>query len=155
MSPIILVDVEKWHKSMSVNVDGVLLCYKYAALQMVKQGEGGRLIGMCICPSLLHVPLGYSLILSRSVFGPRKERCDLPCGQQNSLHIDIFVKMRGYCAVLCLQICRPWDNAMRWHDLPTEELQSLRLVRASSVRSCRTSYYCQYLRSRCCGHRDE
>lgn len=29
----------------AVNVDGVFFCYKYAALQMIKQGKGGRIIG--------------------------------------------------------------------------------------------------------------
>lgn len=29
-----------------VNVIGTLLCYKYAAKQMVKQGSGGRIIGI-------------------------------------------------------------------------------------------------------------
>lgn len=42
------VDMEQWHKLMGVNVDGVVLCYKYAAIQMVKQGEGGRIIGTYI-----------------------------------------------------------------------------------------------------------
>lgn len=40
--------MEQWHKLMGVNVDGVVLCYKHAAIQMVKQGEGGRIIGTCI-----------------------------------------------------------------------------------------------------------
>ncbi|EIM91153.1 NAD-P-binding protein [Stereum hirsutum FP-91666 SS1] len=45
-SSILTVDMEQWHKLMGVNVDGVVLCYKYAAIQMVKQGEGGRIIGV-------------------------------------------------------------------------------------------------------------
>ncbi|KAF9041540.1 hypothetical protein BJ165DRAFT_1489668 [Panaeolus papilionaceus] len=32
-------------KVFSVNVKGAFLCYKYAALQMIKQGRGGRIIG--------------------------------------------------------------------------------------------------------------
>ncbi|KAG6819465.1 hypothetical protein H0H93_011598 [Arthromyces matolae] len=38
-------DVEEWDRLFAVNVRGVFLCYKYAALQMIKQGEGGRIIG--------------------------------------------------------------------------------------------------------------
>ncbi|TFY78905.1 hypothetical protein EWM64_g5106 [Hericium alpestre] len=34
-----------FRKVLAVNLDGVLYCYKYAALQMVKQGNGGRIIG--------------------------------------------------------------------------------------------------------------
>ncbi|KAH9949652.1 NAD-binding protein [Amylocystis lapponica] len=36
---------EEWDRMMAVNVRGVMLCYKYAALQMIKQGRGGRIIG--------------------------------------------------------------------------------------------------------------
>ncbi|KAH9928082.1 acetoin reductase family protein [Fomitopsis serialis] len=34
-------------RTFSINVYGVVLCYKYAAKQMIKQGRGGRLIGAC------------------------------------------------------------------------------------------------------------
>ncbi|KAI0747633.1 short chain oxidoreductase [Daedaleopsis nitida] len=37
--------LEDWEKMFSVNVRGVMLCYKYAGLQMVKQGRGGRIVG--------------------------------------------------------------------------------------------------------------
>jgi NAD(P)-dependent dehydrogenase (short-subunit alcohol dehydrogenase family) len=32
----------------AVNIRGTFLCYKYAAMQMVKQGRGGRLIGTLV-----------------------------------------------------------------------------------------------------------
>ncbi|KAF7337915.1 hypothetical protein MVEN_02014700 [Mycena venus] len=38
-------DIQAWEKGWEVNIKGVLLCYKYAARQMVKQGNGGRIIG--------------------------------------------------------------------------------------------------------------
>ncbi|KAJ7073995.1 hypothetical protein C8F01DRAFT_1098929 [Mycena amicta] len=38
-------DVSDWEKLWEVNIRGVLLCYKYAARQMIKQGDGGRIIG--------------------------------------------------------------------------------------------------------------
>jgi NAD(P)-dependent dehydrogenase (short-subunit alcohol dehydrogenase family) len=39
--------VESWDKVMAVNARGVFLCYKYAAQQMITQGNarGGRIIG--------------------------------------------------------------------------------------------------------------
>lgn len=37
---------ELFDKIHAVNVRGVFLCYQAAAKQMVKQGSGGRLIGM-------------------------------------------------------------------------------------------------------------
>ncbi|KAH8118980.1 hypothetical protein DFH11DRAFT_1686003 [Phellopilus nigrolimitatus] len=39
------MDSETWDKIFSVNVRGMMLCYKWAAKQMVKQGRGGKLIG--------------------------------------------------------------------------------------------------------------
>ncbi|CCM01196.1 uncharacterized protein FIBRA_03244 [Fibroporia radiculosa] len=36
---------EEWDRIMAINLRGVMLCYRYAALQMIKQGRGGRIIG--------------------------------------------------------------------------------------------------------------
>lgn len=38
---------EQWDHIFAVNARGIFLCYKYAAMQMVKQGRGGRIIGAC------------------------------------------------------------------------------------------------------------
>lgn len=43
------VSVETWDRIMDVNLRGVMLCYKYAALQMIKQGRGGRILGTQSC----------------------------------------------------------------------------------------------------------
>lgn len=45
-------DVEACEKIFSVNVLGTLLSYKYAAKQMVKQGSGGRIIGIRSCAAV-------------------------------------------------------------------------------------------------------
>ena len=37
--------VEGWDNIMRINGRGVMLCYKHAAEQMIKQGNGGRIIG--------------------------------------------------------------------------------------------------------------
>ncbi|OJA10261.1 hypothetical protein AZE42_08917 [Rhizopogon vesiculosus] len=37
--------VESWDHTFSVNARGSYLCYKYAAMQMIQQGRGGRIIG--------------------------------------------------------------------------------------------------------------
>ncbi|KAF7369254.1 NAD-binding protein [Mycena venus] len=39
------VPVEEWDRVMNVNARGPFLCYKYAGIQMIKQGRGGRIIG--------------------------------------------------------------------------------------------------------------
>ncbi|EPS94917.1 NAD-binding protein [Fomitopsis schrenkii] len=38
--------VEHWDNVMKINGRGVMLCYKHAAEQMIKQGNGGRIIGV-------------------------------------------------------------------------------------------------------------
>jgi NAD(P)-dependent dehydrogenase (short-subunit alcohol dehydrogenase family) len=40
-----LASSEEWDRVMNINGRGVFLCYKYAAIQMIKQGRGGRIIG--------------------------------------------------------------------------------------------------------------
>ncbi|KAI0724854.1 hypothetical protein C8Q72DRAFT_877690 [Fomitopsis betulina] len=41
----VVLDTEAFDRSLAVNVRGVMLCYKYAARQMIKQGNGGRILG--------------------------------------------------------------------------------------------------------------
>ncbi|KII91340.1 hypothetical protein PLICRDRAFT_105222 [Plicaturopsis crispa FD-325 SS-3] len=43
--PFVDANIAEWERVFSVNIRGVMLCYKYAAIQMVKQGRGGRIIG--------------------------------------------------------------------------------------------------------------
>ena len=38
-------DSELFDRTIAINLRGAMLCYKYAAQQMVKQGRGGRIIG--------------------------------------------------------------------------------------------------------------
>ncbi|KAK0495886.1 hypothetical protein EDD18DRAFT_1309664 [Armillaria luteobubalina] len=44
---LISATAEQWDHMFAVNTRGVFLCYKYAAIQMIKQGRGGRIIGAC------------------------------------------------------------------------------------------------------------
>ncbi|KAJ7325575.1 hypothetical protein DFH08DRAFT_886922 [Mycena albidolilacea] len=39
------VPVEEWDRVMNINARGTFLCYKYAGIQMIEQGRGGRIIG--------------------------------------------------------------------------------------------------------------
>ncbi len=52
-----LVDmtVDVWDHIMTVNVRSVMLAYKYAARQMIKQGRGGRIVGAL----LFHFSFGW------------------------------------------------------------------------------------------------
>ena len=37
--------MDHWERTFAVNTRGIFLCYKYAGIQMIKQGRGGRIIG--------------------------------------------------------------------------------------------------------------
>ncbi|KAJ7144234.1 hypothetical protein C8R44DRAFT_916202 [Mycena epipterygia] len=41
----LLVTTALWDHVMDINAKGTFLCYKYAGIQMIKQGKGGRIIG--------------------------------------------------------------------------------------------------------------
>ncbi|KAJ6606855.1 acetoin reductase family protein [Mycena sp. CBHHK59/15] len=43
--PFVEITSEEWDRVMNVNARGSFLCYKYAGMQMIKQGRGGRIIG--------------------------------------------------------------------------------------------------------------
>lgn len=44
---LLLATSEDWDLHYKINVKSTFLCYKYAAIQMVSQGRGGRIIGAC------------------------------------------------------------------------------------------------------------
>ncbi len=43
--PFLVATLEDWERMFATNATGVMLSYKYAAIQMIKQGRGGRIIG--------------------------------------------------------------------------------------------------------------
>ena len=43
------VEEEDWNRVMDINLKGTMLCFKYAAREMLKQGRGGRIIGKYAC----------------------------------------------------------------------------------------------------------
>ncbi|KAJ6516904.1 NAD-binding protein [Mycena vitilis] len=43
--PITEVSAKEWDRVMNINARGSFLCYKYAGMQMIKQGRGGRIVG--------------------------------------------------------------------------------------------------------------
>jgi NAD(P)-dependent dehydrogenase (short-subunit alcohol dehydrogenase family) len=70
--------VEKWEQLWEINIRGVLLCYKYAARQMVKQGAGGRIIGILFVSHCFHA----SELFARRFFNVWIVRC------ASKLHLD-------------------------------------------------------------------
>ena len=45
VKPLIEITTEDWDRMFAVNMRGVFLCYKEAAKRMIKQGNGGKIIG--------------------------------------------------------------------------------------------------------------
>jgi len=62
MADILTETLESWEHVMQVNATSTFLCYKYAAVQMVKQGRGGRIVGASSMVGKQAVPalLSYS-----------------------------------------------------------------------------------------------
>ena len=77
--------MEDWDRLFSVNVRGVMLCYKHAARQMIAQGKGGRIIGASFTFDILLSRHIFLLILlwhwtlmigvTRCMFDCREDRC--------------------------------------------------------------------------------
>ncbi|KAF8591351.1 NAD-binding protein [Ramaria rubella] len=44
-NPLVSIPVQEWDLIQALNLRSVFLCYKAAAVQMIKQGRGGRIIG--------------------------------------------------------------------------------------------------------------
>ena len=47
LASIVDLTVEDWDRHLAVNARSVMLCFKHAAREMIKQGRGGRIIGKC------------------------------------------------------------------------------------------------------------
>jgi NAD(P)-dependent dehydrogenase (short-subunit alcohol dehydrogenase family) len=46
VTPFIDMSLDEWHRVLSVNLDGVFLCFRAAARHMVERGEGGALVAI-------------------------------------------------------------------------------------------------------------
>ncbi|KAJ7182849.1 acetoin reductase family protein [Mycena crocata] len=55
-STLVDTTADGWDNIMAVNARGTFLCYKYSAMQMIKQGGGGRIVGAASICSKKGVP---------------------------------------------------------------------------------------------------
>ncbi|KAF7377442.1 hypothetical protein MSAN_00165900 [Mycena sanguinolenta] len=68
-NPLVEMAANDWDTVMTVNARGTFLCYKYAAMQMIKQGGGGRIVGAASTaakrgmPGLVDLSSTYAKIL--------------------------------------------------------------------------------------------
>ena len=78
-------------QTMNVNVRGVMLCYKHAARQMIKQGRGGRIIGQALFISnqIQAQPLTGELTGASSIAGKSGDL--LFMNQSNCVHLSRYM----------------------------------------------------------------
>jgi len=67
--PLLEVSVAEWDRVQSVNVRGMMLCYREAAKQMIKQGKGGKIVGACSTAAFR--PSGNTVAYSTSKWAVR------------------------------------------------------------------------------------
>ncbi|KAA1467378.1 NAD(P)-binding protein [Dentipellis sp. KUC8613] len=75
--------IEEFDQIVGVNAKGPLLCYKYAAKQMVAQGRGGRLIGAASAASKRPFAGGLSYVMSKFAMRGLTQVAALELGEHN------------------------------------------------------------------------
>ncbi|ETW76659.1 hypothetical protein HETIRDRAFT_106091 [Heterobasidion irregulare TC 32-1] len=65
LSPLVETSSELLDNAMAVNVRGTMLCYKYAAKQMIAQGRGGRIVGASSVAGKRPFLLGSAYVASK------------------------------------------------------------------------------------------
>ncbi|KAG2121959.1 hypothetical protein DEU56DRAFT_904522 [Suillus clintonianus] len=65
LASLVSSTAESWDHTLSVNARGPFLCYKYAAMQMIEQGRGGRIIGASSLQGKMALPYHCSYAASK------------------------------------------------------------------------------------------
>ena len=91
--PFLELTEEDWDEVIKVNLKAMFNCGQYAVRQMVKQGEGGRIINIS-SRAYLGIEGNGSLLCFKG-WGPRS----------NTIHGDGAGSVRNYG-----QCCGPWDD---------------------------------------------
>ncbi|QRW10313.1 short chain dehydrogenase [Ceratobasidium sp. AG-Ba] len=81
--PILELSEDLFDQTMAVNCKGTLYCYRAAATQMIKQGSGGRIIGMTSVVGLRSVAAGLSYATSKFAIRAITQTAALEWGQHN------------------------------------------------------------------------
>ncbi|KAF8601073.1 NAD(P)-binding protein [Ceratobasidium sp. AG-I] len=77
------VSDEWFDRIMAVNCKGVLYCYRAAAVQMIKQGKGGRIIGASSVWGLGGSPMSVSYVATKFAVRGITQTAALEWGQHN------------------------------------------------------------------------
>ena len=91
--------MDHWERTFAVNTRGVFLCYKYAGIQMIKQGRGGRIIGAASAAA-------------------HKGRGTPNAFQKELLYLTYRISRCFY--LYRFQVRRCWVDSDRWYVLPRQ-----------------------------------
>ncbi|THH30263.1 hypothetical protein EUX98_g3927 [Antrodiella citrinella] len=122
---VVNTPVEVWDRTFSINARGVFLSYKHAAAQMIKQGEGGRIIGACSASGKLGAPFLTSYSASKFAMrgltqvaaqelAPHKitVNCYAPTFVDTPMGISVLLLLCGGISHYVYVVARPEDAAL-------------------------------------------
>ncbi|KAG1745711.1 hypothetical protein EDB19DRAFT_1632097 [Suillus lakei] len=81
LASLVSSTVESWDHTLSVNARGPYLCYKYAAMQMIEQGRGGRIIGASSVVGKMAFPYNSAYTASKFAVRGLTQTAALELGQ--------------------------------------------------------------------------
>lgn len=64
--PFVELELDTWRRSMSVNLDGAMLCLREAARHMVERGEGGSLVAVSSTSAVHGAPRNQSYSVAKT-----------------------------------------------------------------------------------------
>ncbi|KAJ7224625.1 acetoin reductase family protein [Mycena pura] len=80
------LSAEQWDQVLNVNARGTFLCYKYAGIQMIKQGRGGRIIGASSLAGKQGRPSSGAYSASKFAVRGLTQSADWPLAQEFGPH---------------------------------------------------------------------
>ncbi|KAG2121971.1 NAD(P)-binding protein [Suillus clintonianus] len=80
---VLATTVEDWERAFTVNARGVFLCYKHAAVQMISQGRGGRIIGASSIAGKIGFPSAAAYCASKFAVRGLTQTAALELGKYN------------------------------------------------------------------------
>ncbi|KAG1745702.1 NAD(P)-binding protein [Suillus lakei] len=80
---VLATTVEDWERTFTVNARGVFLCYKHAAVQMISQGRGGRIIGASSIAGKIGFPSAAAYCASKFAVRGLTQTAALELGKYN------------------------------------------------------------------------
>lgn len=64
--PFVDLELDRWRRSMAVNLDGVMVTLREAARHMVQRGEGGSLVAVSSTSALQGAPMNQSYAVAKT-----------------------------------------------------------------------------------------